>query len=146
MDILWQRISEQFHAFIGATAFEDLGREWTLAQARAGRLAFSPELVGSHWARDAQVDVVAINWRDQAILPGECKWGVNPVGPATIRELVDKAPRVVPAESWQVHYIFFARAGFTEAAQTEAELIGAQLVDLETLDADLRRALEKTTR
>ncbi len=45
------------------------------------------------------------------------------------------------SQRWQVHYIFFARAGFTEAARTEAETVGAQLVNLEkTLDADLRRA------
>jgi hypothetical protein len=140
-DLLWQRISEQFRAFVGATVFEELCREWTLVQARAGRLPFPPELVGSHWAREAQVDVVAINWRDQAILLGECKWGANPVGRATIQELVDKAPRVIPGEAWQVSYVYFARAGFTDAARAEAKTVGAQLVDLETLDADLRRAL-----
>lgn len=138
-DILWQRISEQFRAFVGATAFEDICREWTLIQARANRLPFSPELVGSHWAKDAQVDVVAINWREQAILLGECKWGTNSVGRAIIRELVDKAPQVVPAAGWKVHFVFFARAGFTEAAQAEADLVSARLVDLETLNADLTR-------
>jgi AAA+ ATPase superfamily predicted ATPase len=78
-DLLWERIAEQFRAFVGATAFEDLCREWTLTQARAGVLPFVPELVGSHWATDAQVDVVAINWRERAILLGECKWGVKAV-------------------------------------------------------------------
>jgi len=148
-DILWQRIAEQFRAFVGQTAFEDLCREWTLAQARAGQLPFPPEIVGSHWSKDAQVDVVAINWREKAILLGECKWGVDAVGRSVVRELVDKAPRVVPpsgsprerGEGWQVHYVFFARAGFTDAARAEAESVGARLVDLETLDADLRRAL-----
>ena len=33
-------------------------------------------------------------------------------------------------------------AGFTKAARAEAETLGARLVDLETLDADLRRGLE----
>jgi hypothetical protein len=42
-------------------------------------------------------------------------------------------------EGWRVHYAFFARAGFTDAARTEAEAANAQLVDLETLDVDLRR-------
>ena len=36
----------------------------------------------------------------------------------------------------------FSRAGFTAAAQAEAEPVGAQLVDLNRLDADLRLALE----
>lgn len=145
-DLLWQRMSEQFRAFVGVTAFEELCREWTLVQARAGRLPFPPELVGSHWAKDAQVDVVAINWRDQAILLGESKWSADPVGRAVIRELVAKAPQVVPAEGWQVHYVFFARAGFTGAAQAEAEAVGARLIDLETLDAGLRQALEDIPR
>lgn len=96
---------------------------------------------GQPWAPDAQVDVVAINWREQAILLGECKWGVEPVGRSVIHELVDKAPHVVPGKSWQVHYVFFARAGFTDAARAEAESVGARLMGLETLDADLRRAL-----
>ena len=150
-DLLWERIGEQtsassvepFRAFVGVTAFEDLCREWTLTQARAGALPFMPELVGSHWATDAQVDVVAINWRERAILLGECKWGVKAVGRSVIRELVGKAKRVVPGEGWRVHYAFFARAGFTDAARAEAESLEASLVDLETLDADLRRALEK---
>jgi AAA+ ATPase superfamily predicted ATPase len=140
-DVLWQRIAERFRAFVGLTAFEDLCREWTLAQARAGQLLFPPEIVGSHWAPDAQVDVVAVNWREKAILLGECKWGVDTVGRSVVHELVDKAPRVVPGEGWQVHYVFFARAGFTDAARTEAEAVGARLVDLETLDTDLRKAL-----
>jgi hypothetical protein len=85
---------------------------------------------------------VAINWRDKAILLGECKWGIDAVGRSVIRELVDKAPRVVPGQDWAAHYAFFARSGFTDAAQAEAESIGATLVDLERLDADLREALE----
>jgi hypothetical protein len=61
-----------------------------------------------------------------------------------IRELVEKAQRVAPGEGWRVHYAFFARAGFTDPAHAEAESLEASLVDLETLDADLRQALEKT--
>jgi hypothetical protein len=60
-----------------------------------------------------------------------------------VRELVGKAPRIVPGEGWHVHYVFFARAGFTGAARAEAEAVGALLVDLERLDADLGRALER---
>jgi hypothetical protein len=64
--------------------------------------------------------------------------------------LVDKTPKVAPVtapsslgsdKAWQVHSAFFARAGFTDAARAEAESLGGLLVDLETLDADLRRGL-----
>jgi AAA+ ATPase superfamily predicted ATPase len=140
-DLLWQRIGEQFRAFIGLTAWEELCREWLLLQANAGLLPFPVELVGSHWAKDAQIDVVAINWRDKAILLGECKWQSRPVGRSIIRELIDKAPRVVPANDWQLHFAFFARAGFTDAARLEANQVKALLVDLNRVEVDLRQAL-----
>ncbi|MEM7537553.1 MAG: ATP-binding protein [Chloroflexota bacterium] len=138
VDLLWQRISEQFRAFVGGTVFEELCRAWVLIQARKGQLPFLPELVGSHWARDAQIDVVAINWRDKAILLGECKWSGEPVGLPVIRKLVTQVDKVVPDDSWTVYYAFFARAGFTEPARAEAQTHQAMLVDLATLDRDLR--------
>lgn len=67
-DLLWRKIRDQFRAFVGLTAFEDLCRQWTLARARAGKLPFIPEQVGGHWAKDAQVDVVALSWSEKAIL------------------------------------------------------------------------------
>ncbi len=138
--ILWDRISDQFRAFVGMTTFEDLCREWVLVQARAGKLPMLPEVVGSHWSADSQVDVVAVNWHDKAILLGECKWGVDVVGRSVICELVDKAPKVVPSDGWQVYYVYFARAGFTDAARQEGQAVGSMLIDLETLDNDLRKA------
>lgn len=141
--LLWDRISEQFRAFVGETAFEDLCRNWTLAQARKGTLPFIPEIVGSHWAQDVQVDVAAINWREQAILLGECKWGVDAVGRSVVRELVEiKTPKVLQTlpdggDGWDVYHVLFARAGFTDAARVEAQSHGATLVDLQELDQDL---------
>lgn len=141
--VLWNRISDQFRAFVGMTAFEDLCRQWLLAKARAEKLPLRPELVGSHWSGEAQVDVVAINWHENAILLGECKWGRNPMGRTVIRDLIEKTPKVIPGEGWIVHYVYFARAGFTAAAQKEAGKVDAILVDLETLDEDLKYAEEE---
>ena len=143
-DRLWDLIGEQLRAFIGATAFEDLSREWLLTQARAGRLPFVPDRIGSHWGQGVQVDVVAINWRERAILLGECKWGTDEVGRSVIRDLVDqKTSKVLDAlaeegTDWKVHYAFFARAGFTEAARQEAQAHHALLVDLAALDEGLQ--------
>ena len=141
VDLLWRRMKEQFRAFIGMTTWEELSRQWVLLQANKQRLPFAVELVGSHWAKDAQVDVVAINWRQKAILLGECKWGDRMVGKAVIKTLVDKTPRVVPGPGWQVYYAFFARKGFSAAAQAEAKTVNALLVDLERLEGDLRQAM-----
>jgi uncharacterized protein len=137
--VLWERISDQFRAFVGMTAFEDLCREWVLVKARGGALPMMPEVVGSHWSVDVQIDVVAVNWHDKRILLGECKWGVKAVGRGVIRELIDKTPRVIPGKDWRVFYAYYARAGFTNAARKEASRTEVLLVDLESMDQDLSR-------
>jgi len=61
---------------------------------RFGRVPFVPELIGSHWAQAVQLDVVALNWRERALLLGECTWGVDAVGRSVVRELVEeKTPK-----------------------------------------------------
>jgi len=141
---LWEEVNQHMRAFVGVTAFEDLSREWLRQQAVAEKLFFHPQIIGAHWDRDVQVDVVAVNWRTQRILLGECKWGVKPVGRSMVRELLQgKTPKVLRAlpdggAGWTAHYAFFARAGFTEAAQTEAQSQDALLVDLARLDRDLQ--------
>jgi len=145
MDFVWQQIQDQMRAFVGTTAFEELCRDWVWRQVAVRRFPFLPQDVGAHWGKGVQVDVVAINWQDKAILLGEAKWGTDPVGEAVIHNLIEgKAPRVLAAlpdggEGWAVHFAFFARVGFTEAAQAEAKKHGAILVDLDTLDHDLRQ-------
>ncbi len=142
-DVLWALINEQMRAYIGQTAFEELAQEWVLAQARGGRLSFIPERVGSHWGKGVQVDVAAINWRSRQLLLGECKWSTDLVRRQVIRELVErKTPLVKKAlpdegQDWVIHYVYFARSGFTEAAQAEAQKQQATLIDLEQLDEDL---------
>jgi uncharacterized protein len=137
IEALWRRVSSQFRAFVGMTTFEELCREWVIKQAQASRLPFTPDFVGSHWAPDAQIDVVAISWQEKAILLGECKWGVEPIRRSIVRDLVEKTPKVTPGEGWRVTYALFSRAGFTEAAASANE--EATFIDLAGLDADLKR-------
>ncbi len=140
-------VRDELRTFVGMTAFEDLSRQWVTQKSLAGQLPFEVEDVGSHWSRGVQVDVAAVNWREKALLLGECKWGANAVGRDVIRELIqEKTPKVLQTlpeagNGWNVHYAFFARAGFTDAARAEAEEQGARLVDLQQLDADLRQVV-----
>lgn len=140
-DWVMRQIQQGLRAFIGQTAFEELARRWVIQQGRAGHLAFRPEVVGSHWSRTAQVDVVAVNWSERAILLGECKWGTDTVGREVVHELIavktPKVLKVLPDEGkgWQVQHALFARVGFTAAARSAAG--GAWLVDLAALEAGL---------
>ncbi len=141
------RIREGLRAFVGLTAFEELCRQWVATQGRAGRLPLALQEVGSHWSRAVQADVVAVDWAGRAILLGECKWGAEPVDRAMIRELLEvRTPKVLrelpdggaaDGGGWRAHHVFFARAGYTEAARAEAAAAGVELVDLARLDAEL---------
>ncbi len=130
-------IKSELRAFVGLS-FEKLAQQWVTAQARADKLPFAPDAVGSHWSRRVQVDVVGINHQSREILLGECKWGDKKVNRQMVRELIEqKGPKVrqeLPnGEDWTFHYAVFARAGFTEAAAAELSAREGLLVDLQGL-------------
>lgn len=134
---------DHFLDFIGTHTFEELCREWLTIKAEMGELSFLPERTGSFWSKQAQVDVLAINWRTKDILLGECKWGQQLVGSEVIQILVNKTDKVLPGQAkWRVHYAFFARNGFSPAAQTLAKEHQAQLVTLTQIESDMQRWLE----
>ena len=139
-ELLWERIAEQLRAFVGVTAFEEISRDWVRAMGKRRRLPMVPEIVGSHWSRDEQLDVVAMNWRDRTMLVGECKWGLDRVGRNVVTDLLEKAARVRPDEGFRTSCAVFARSGFTEAAQAEAKAHDVLLLDAETMERDLRES------
>ena len=142
-DQVMVEIRANLRGFVGATVFEELARQWVTLQGKAGKLSFTPERIGSHWDSKVQVDVVAVNFKTHHILLGECKWGAERVDRQIIREMIDrKTPLTLASlpetgKDWQVSYAFFARAGFTEAAKAEAQMVKAHLVDLARFDHDL---------
>src|SRR5262245_8806580 len=130
-------------AFVGQTAWEELARQWVREQGYAGHLPLVPEAVGSHWSRKVQADVVAINWAEQAILIGECKWGDAAVDRQIVRDLLERTVPLTLADlpnagaGWRVYPALFARAGATPAARAALEQAGGLLVDLAKLYGDL---------
>ncbi|HEU5099382.1 MAG TPA: ATP-binding protein [Roseiflexaceae bacterium] len=133
-------------AFVGQTAWEDLARQWVRERGYAGALPFVPEVVGSHWSRTVQADVVAITWAERSILIGECKWGDAAVDRQTVRDLLDRTVPLTVADlpdhgaGWRVYPALFARAGATPAARKTLEAAGGMLIDLRMLFEDLAKA------
>ncbi len=136
-------IREGLRAFIGQTGFEELSQQWVREGGRTGRLPFKPEIVGWHWGHEVQIDVIGINWQTKDLLVGECKWTGDSLNRKTVRDLIEsKAPQVlrdlsISEDEWALHYTFFSRNGFTEAAEQTAKESDAMLISLETLDGDL---------
>lgn len=133
-------------AFVGQTAWEELARQWVREQGYAGALSFAPEVIGSHWSRSVQADVVAISWSERAILIGECKWGDAPIDRQTARDLLERTIPLTVADlpdkgaGWKVYPALFARAGATPAARQSLTEAGGLLIDLPTLFSDLAEA------
>jgi AAA+ ATPase superfamily predicted ATPase len=141
------RVLEQIQAglrdFVEATAWEELARIWVFQQGMRGALPLTPEVIGSHWDRTVQADVVAVSWRERAMLVGECKWGADPVSRQTLRQLIEQTlPRTTAAlpqggAGWRVVPALFARAGVTPDAAALLREHDGILVDLPTLYTDL---------
>lgn len=158
-DTLERQFAEQLRAFVGAM-FEELCRTWTLAQAQAGALPFSPDFVGSDWSAQHQADVVAVNWREHQVLVGEAKWTDEPPDRKDWRDFAERAQKVVErlraadptrkargeSAPWQVHLMIFSRRGVTPALRAEAKQANARLLTFPELARDLKRLPEKPIR
>lgn len=139
--------------YIGTHTWEELCREWVLRASAYGELPFMADQVGSLWTKTAQIDVAGVNSMEKTLILGECKWSPQPMGREVLHTLVQKTADVIPAKGqWTVYYLGFARAGWTETAQTFAretatqsmvgrnwQVKGMQLLDLPQVDADLVR-------
>ena len=136
-----QNIQKHLSEFVGTYVFEEISREWVSAQADSGRLPFVPRRVGSFWGSGKpQIDVVAINEDEHALLLGECKWTAEPIRKHVVEGLLARAPQVIPepVERWQVTYALFSRSGFTDEARQAMKGHKCLWVSLDQLDADLR--------
>ncbi len=131
--VLAQRVQPTFDQFV-SYAFEEAARAYVARLARAGELSFLPERIGSWWDRSGEVDVVAISQTDGALLLGECKWSVNPVGTDVLDDLQRKTSLVDPEGRWPaVSYALFAKTGFTPALIDRATAENVRLIGPEAL-------------
>lgn len=146
-----EEIKRHLRDFIGTHTWEELCREWLLRASANNTLALLVDQVGSVWTRSAQVDVVGINSMTKVLVLGECKWGIEPMGRSVLTDLIAKTAEVVPSQGeWQVYYLGFARAGWSDSAQSLARELtttqsggknwhiqGMKLLDLPQVDRDL---------
>ncbi|NLG99543.1 MAG: ATP-binding protein [Chloroflexi bacterium] len=159
-----EEIKRHLLDFIGTYTWEELCQEWLLRATGHARLPFLPDQVGSAWTRshrsgvNAQVDVVGINSMEKTLILGECKWSPKPMGRDVLETLIQKTTEFVPTEGrWRVHYLGFARGGWSREAQAFAKAFGQtrtqgenwnaaglSLLDLSQVDQDLKDWSERT--
>jgi AAA+ ATPase superfamily predicted ATPase len=97
---------------------------WRMAD--RDEIPFLPQRIGHWWARDQEIDIVALNQESVDILFGECKWTQQPIGMDVLKALYRKARRVKwQRDARQEWFILFSRAGFQEALIERANHPGA---------------------
>jgi AAA+ ATPase superfamily predicted ATPase len=117
---------DQFAAHV----FEEICRRhvWRM------ELPFTPERVGAWWSPRGEIDVVAIGDEARAVLVGECKWSIHPVGGNVLEDLRRAAGYLQREGDWEkIYFALFARSGFTPAMRELAAREGVILVEPEGL-------------
>lgn len=83
---------------------------------------FQIEKVGKWWEREKEIDVVAINEREDKIAFGECKWSSRPVGIDILKNLEEKAVYVQwGSKARKEYFILFSKNGFTSEMKKVAK-------------------------
>jgi uncharacterized protein len=93
-------------------------------------LPFAPERVGAWWSPRGEIDVVAVSDEASAVLVGECKWSVKPVGVNVLEDLQRAAQHLQHEGGWRrVYFALFSRSGFTPALRELAVEGNVMLVE-----------------
>lgn len=128
-----QHLHQGFSAYLGKNVFEKICQEWLAIQADKKELTFVPERIGSYWDKQVQIDVMAVNSRDQIILAGECKWTNKEMTAEDISSLEQRIKSVQRQYDYTIQLIFFSRSGFSTSAKELAHKKHYRLVGLADL-------------
>jgi hypothetical protein len=76
---------------------------------------------GRWWYKEDEIDIAAINEKEDILLVGECKWTKEEVGISLLRELEDTVERIRWRNDQRSQkFALFSRSGFTQEIETEA--------------------------
>jgi AAA+ ATPase superfamily predicted ATPase len=97
------------------------------------RKGLPPEIkcnqVGRWWSKEGEIDIVGLAEDEKAIVFGEAKWSVNPVGMDILNDLEKKARLVDWHQGERKEYfVLFSRSGFTEDLEKRAGERGGLLL------------------
>ncbi|WP_423997376.1 ATP-binding protein [Halorubrum trapanicum] len=104
-----------------ATTFEDVCREVVWEAIRRGELDSYSE-VGRWWYGGDEIDIVGLAPDADRILFAECRWTSEPVGPALVSQLREKAERVRwGPDTRDEEFALFSKSGFVDELDTDLD-------------------------
>jgi AAA+ ATPase superfamily predicted ATPase len=127
-DQVLERIRSSYPEYMGEV-FEDICRE-TVRQ--TGKYTDT----GRWWYKEDEIDIAAINEKEDILLAGECKWTKEKVRISLLRDLEEDVEKI----RWRndqrsQRFALFSRSGFTKELETESsDREDLELYDLERLE------------
>lgn len=122
------------------TVFVSMCKEYLIRQSAKGKYEFSIDEIGNWWLNDDEkqttngFDLVAVGEAkgEESIIFGRCYYTEEPIGIATLKELIDLTKQVKGKKN--VYYLVFSKTGFHENTTTVAATIkNIILVSLEDI-------------
>jgi AAA+ ATPase superfamily predicted ATPase len=112
-DYVHKQIEDTFEQHLG-DAYESIAREIFLDFARREKIPVTS--LGRWWAKNEEIDLVALDEESRTVWFGECKWSSKKVGTDVFQDLRRKSELV----EWHAgrrneRIILFSRSGFTPA-------------------------------
>lgn len=92
--------------------FEDICRELVYMLSKKMNIEISK--VGSYWDSSCEVDIVALDYENNKVLIGECKYNKKPVRDNVFYSLKEKAEKIKAFEGYERTYVLFSVSGFDE--------------------------------
>lgn len=102
--------------------FEDLCREQTRRMQE--HIGFIPDIVGSYWSRNVEIDVVAINREERRAFVAECRYHRNNrVSWHVLDELIGKTASVDELRGYEITYGLFSVSGFDDRLMSRPGIV-----------------------
>ena len=127
IDLVLENILNDFNILV-AENYEKVAQETVMKNEDK---FFSIERMGRWWDRNEEIDIVALNEKENKILFGEAIWSNKPVGVNVYKNLRRKA-KLVPwgSEDRVEYFCLFSKSGFTEDMKKTAKMENVVLFGL----------------
>ena len=122
-EIVMEKIRKNFIDNHVSFVYEDICREKMWQLSTEGYWPFYIQNVGRWWNnKDAEIDILAIDDKDQNIILGECKYWKKPVGIHVLDSLKQKSNLLdLPNPRCIKHFVLFSISGFTPELEALAK-------------------------
>jgi AAA+ ATPase superfamily predicted ATPase len=128
---IWRHVVEPALDEYTSRAFEDICRQYLRAQNRKNALPFYFSKIGRWWDKANEIDIRAVDAKQQNFLLGECKYKNSPVALSELTAMQKKFKPQNP--KCRIYYYLFSKSGFSEEVLKTAGTNGITTVTPEEI-------------